>query len=48
MQRIIWCCKQLLPLTYRSKYRTSDGAKHFSVWVMWFGRVFKHDHMLIK
>ncbi len=41
--KCIWALKQLLPLTYRSRYRTSDGKSWFAVWRMWFGRVFDHE-----
>lgn len=31
--------RQLLPLTYRSKY-IEDGKNMFCVWRMWFGQSF--------
>lgn len=43
-----WYLKQLLPLTYRSRYSTRDGAKHFCVWNMWFGRCFNIEDYIIK
>lgn len=43
-----WSLRQLLPLTYRSTYKTADGTKHFAVWRMWFGKVFSHDEVLVK
>ncbi len=46
MNKIIWRVKQLLPLTYRSRYSV-DGQPHFSVWNMWLGRVFNHEDFLI-
>lgn len=36
---IVYWSKQLLPLTYRSKY-VKDGKKVFCVWRMWFGQCF--------
>lgn len=42
-----WRLRQLLPLTYRTTYRTQDGSTHFSVWRMWFGRVFDVDEVTI-
>lgn len=45
--RARWRLKQLLPLTYRTTYGTEDGAQHFAVWRMWFGRVFAHDEVTI-
>ena len=38
--------KQLLPLTYRSYYRDGEGVKHFAVWKMWFGRVYKNEDVI--
>lgn len=47
MRKLKWCLKQLLPFTYRSHFKTEDGNKHFSVWRMWFGRVFEYeDHVI--
>lgn len=45
--RRMWRLRQLLPLTYRTTYWTTDGARHFAVWRMWFGRVFDHEVMTI-
>jgi hypothetical protein len=44
--RLIWYLRQLLPLTYRSRY-TENGRRHFAVWRMWFGRVFDHDDVTL-
>lgn len=41
--RVFWYVKQLLPLTYRSKYKDTNGKRYFAVWKMWFGKVYKHD-----
>jgi len=46
MSKIKWALKQLLPLTYRSSYQI-NGEPWFSVWVMWFGKVYKHDSFQI-
>lgn len=43
MSKVTWHLRQMLPLTYRTRYRTADGRPHFAVWRMWFGRVFAHD-----
>lgn len=45
--RVGWRLRQLLPLTYRTTYATTDGTKHFAVWRMWLGRVFDHDEVTI-
>lgn len=36
---MMWYLKQLLPLTYRSKYKKGD-KKVFCVWNMWLGKCF--------
>jgi len=42
-----WMIKQVLPLTYRSHYK--EGSKQmFSVWKMWFGRVFDHEKFKVR
>lgn len=43
MNRISFLLKQLLPLTYHSKYKTPDGA-YISVWRQWFGCVWGAKH----
>ena len=47
MNKIKWCIKQLLPLTYRSKYK-SDGKDYFCVWNMWFGKSYNIETYEIK
>lgn len=47
MNRFKWYLKQLLPLTYRSRYRTSDGERRFCVWRMWFGRCFAVEDVAV-
>jgi len=46
MQRAIWYLKQLVPLTYRSRYSDARG-KHLCVWRMWMGRCFDVDDVVI-
>lgn len=46
-QKLEWYLRQLLPLTYRTRYSDQQG-KHFAVWNMWFGRVFNAEDYLIK
>ena len=48
MSKITWYLKQLLPLTYRSRYRDAAGARHFCVWRMWFGRCFQVEDYQIQ
>jgi len=43
-----WYIKQLLPLTYRSKYRDCNNNKHFCVWNMWMGKCYNIDDIIIK
>ena len=40
MKKIIYTLKQLLPLTYYSKYRVQNGAKELTIWTQWFGKPF--------
>ena len=47
-KKLNWYIRQLLPLTYRSHYRDSDNQYHFSVWNMWFGKVFNHEDYVIQ
>lgn len=44
---VIWRLKQLLPFTYRTHYKDSDGKRHFAVWNMWFGRCFNAEDVVI-
>lgn len=46
MNKIIWCLKQLLPLTYRSHFEMAN-KKYFCVWRMWFGRCFNIEEVEI-
>jgi hypothetical protein len=48
MARLKWFFRQVLPLTYRSRYRNDKGQAHFVVWRMWFGKVFTTDDVLIQ
>lgn len=38
--KLIWSLKQLVPLTYRTRYSDGSGQRRFVVWRMWFGRCF--------
>ena len=38
--KIIYLVKQLLPLTYHSKYRVQNGSKEIAIWTQWFGKPF--------
>lgn len=40
MKKITYTLKQLLPLTYYSKYRVQNGAKELAIWTQWFGKPF--------
>lgn len=39
MKKIMFYLKQLLPMTYYSKYRVQTGSK-LAIWTQWFGKVF--------
>ena len=45
--RIVWHLRQLLPLTYRSRYRDEAGRRHFCVWKMWMGRCFEVEDVVV-
>lgn len=44
IERPRWAFKQLLPLSYWTKYRVADGSERgqlrLAIWRMWFGRCF--------
>lgn len=43
-----WRFKQLLPLTYRTTYKTvEDGKTHFAVWKMWMGKCYKVNDVIV-
>ena len=46
LTRIKWYLCQLLPLTYRSRYKHNQTLR-FAVWQMWFGYVFNYDDVAI-
>ncbi|MBU5311903.1 hypothetical protein KQI38_07660 [Tissierella carlieri] len=46
LDKIIWCLRQLFPLTYRTTY-IEKGKKHFVVWKMWFGKCYKVEDYII-
>lgn len=47
-QKAVWYLKQLLPLTYWTKYRGQEGEQHFCVWRMWFGRCFNVTDVVVQ
>jgi hypothetical protein len=42
-----WYLRQLLPLTYRTRYYAEDGKKHFCVWNMFLGRCYNIEDYII-
>jgi len=40
MKKIYLLLKQLLPLTYYSKYRLQNGEKQLAIWSQWLGKPF--------
>ena len=40
IKKLLWWLKQILPLTYVSKYANEDGKHELAVWKMWFGRCY--------
>ncbi len=47
-ERIKWYVKQILPLTYRTKYRDENRALHYCVWNMWLGHSYNKDDVVVK
>lgn len=45
--KIFWYLRQLLPFTYRSKYKTSDGKRHFAVWKMFLGNCYDYEDFVL-
>lgn len=45
--RLIWYAKQLLPFTYWTTYTSETGEHRFTIWRMWFGRVFDHTDVKV-
>jgi hypothetical protein len=39
MSKLIWCIKQLFPLTYWSTFKEEDKT-YLSIWRMWFGNCY--------
>jgi hypothetical protein len=48
MRYIAYYLKQLLPLTYRTRYFDGNGRLHFAVWRQWFGRCFQTDDVVVQ
>lgn len=40
MMKLIYILKQILPLTYYTKYRVQIGTKELAIWTQWFGKPF--------
>lgn len=47
MKKIIYTLKQLLPLTYYSKYKVQNGAKELTIWTQWFGKPFNIERFTL-
>ena len=47
IEKIKWFLRQLLPLTYRSRY-TSNNEPHFCVWKMWLGKCYQVEDYVIQ
>lgn len=37
---MLWYLKQLVPLSYWTRYSDDAGKQHLCLWHMWFGRCF--------
>lgn len=47
MKKILFIIKQLLPLTYYTKYRVQDN-KELAIWTQWFGKPFNIKRFELK
>lgn len=47
LSKVVWYLRQLLPLTYWSKYRDAHDQRHFCIWRMWFGRCFDVTDVIV-
>ncbi len=45
--KLIWYLRQLLPLTYRTRYGDETGNQHFVVWNMWFGHQYNVEDVIV-
>jgi hypothetical protein len=48
VQRILYLLKQLLPLSYRTRYWDAGHELHFCVWRQWLGRCYAVDDVVVK
>lgn len=48
MKKIVYYLKQLLPLTYYSKYKVQNGVKELAIWTQWFGKPFNIKRFELK
>ena len=46
--KLKWCLRQLLPLTYRTRYGDGGDRQHFVVWKMWMGRCYQIDDVEVS
>ena len=44
MNKILFYIKQLLPLTYYTKYRVQTGERYLDIWTQWFCKPFNIKH----
>ena len=47
MSTLLYYLKQLLPLTYRTRYWDAQHQLHFCVWRQWLGRCFNVDDVVV-
>lgn len=44
MNKPLFYLKQLLPLTYYTKYRVQTGGRYLDIWTQWFCKPFNIKH----
>ena len=48
MKKFTYYLKQLLPLTYHSKYQVQNGEKQLAIWTQWFGKPFNIKRFILS
>ena len=47
MSKLCWYLKQLVPLTYWTRYKDSEG-NHIVIWKMWLGNSYRVMDAVVK
>lgn len=47
MNKLLFYIKQLLPLTYYTKYRVQTGERYLDIWTQWLCKPFNIKHFTL-